>query len=96
MGKQGKKSLVQQTRVYPPYPLGAGSARPNPKMSAPDLENPLFLGFSMLRGGLRPWSRKGPDHGVGVDPETVTSEASQLHTCHAGFLCKQEEDIDHQ
>ena len=26
----------------------------------------------MLRGGLRPWSRKGPDHGVGVDPETVT------------------------
>ena len=25
----------------------------------------------MLRGGLRPWSRKGPDHGVGVDLETV-------------------------
>ena len=26
----------------------------------------------MLRGGgLRPWSWKGPDHGVGVDPETV-------------------------
>ena len=21
--------------------------------------------------GLRPWSRKGPDHWVGVDPETV-------------------------
>ena len=21
--------------------------------------------------GLRPWSRKGPDHGVGVDPEIV-------------------------
>ena len=21
--------------------------------------------------GLRPWSRKGPDHGVGADPETV-------------------------
>ena len=59
-----------------PYPLGAGSARPNPKMGAEDPENPLFLGFSVLRGGfrdhgLRPWSRKGPDHGVGVDPETV-------------------------
>ena len=57
-----------------PLPLGrgAGSARPNPKMGAPDPGNPLFPGFSALRGGLRPWSRKGPDHGVGVDPETVT------------------------
>ena len=43
-------------------------------MGAPDPENPLFLGFSVLRGGLRPWSRKGPDHGVGVDPETVTDQ----------------------
>ena len=60
--------LSQQTRVYP-YPLGAGSARPNPKMGAPDPENPLFQGLSELRGGLRPWE---PDHGVGVDPETVT------------------------
>ena len=40
-----------------PYPLGAGSARPNPKMGAPDPENPLFLGFSGLGGGLRPWSQ---------------------------------------
>ena len=47
---------LQQTRVYP-YPLGAGSARPNPKMGAPDLENPSFVGFSALRGGLRPWSQ---------------------------------------
>ena len=46
----------QQTRVYP-YPLGARSARPNPKMGVPDPENPLFLGFSVLRGGLRPWSQ---------------------------------------
>ena len=46
----------QQTRVYP-YPLGAGSARPNPKMGARDPENPLFLGFAVLRGGLRPWSQ---------------------------------------
>ena len=37
--------------------LGAGSARPNPKLGAPDPENPLFLGFSVLRGGLRPWSQ---------------------------------------
>ena len=73
--KAPNNSLFQQTRVYP-YPLIVGSARPNPKMGAPDPENPLFLGFSVLRGdwdhGLRPWSRKGPDHGVGVDPETVT------------------------
>ena len=65
----GANYYFQQTRVYP-YPLGAGSARPNPKMGAPDPENPLFLGFSVLGVGLRPWSRKGPDHGVGVDPET--------------------------
>ena len=40
-----------------PYPLGAGSARPNPKMGAPDPENPLFPGLSVLRWGLRPWSQ---------------------------------------
>ena len=50
------QAIVAQTRVYP-YPLGAGSARPNPKMGASDPENPLFLGFSVLRGGLRPWSQ---------------------------------------
>ena len=49
-------SKTQQTRVYP-YPLGAGSARPNPKKGGPDPENLLFLGFSVLRGGLRPWSQ---------------------------------------
>ena len=43
--------ISQQTRVYP-YPLGAGSARPNPKMGAPDPENPFFLGFSVLREGV--------------------------------------------
>ena len=48
-------SNLQQKRVYP-YPLVAGSARPNPKMGAPNPENPLLLGFSVLRGGLRPWS----------------------------------------
>ena len=49
-------SEAQQKRVYP-YPLGAGSARPNPEMGAPDPESPLFLGFSVLRRGLRPWSQ---------------------------------------
>ena len=60
-----------------------GSARPNPKMGASDPENPLFLGFSVLRGGLRPWSWKGPDHGVGVDPETVN--CSFWVCCSAAF-----------
>ena len=57
-------AVIQQTRVYP-YPLGAGSARPNPKMGAPDPENPLFLGFSVLRGGLRPWSQTMVSEGAG-------------------------------
>ena len=54
-GKSAKRPCrcnVQQTRIYP-YPLGARSARPNPKMGAPDPENPLFVGLSVLRGGLR-------------------------------------------
>ena len=42
--------LFGQTRVYP-YPLGAGSARPNPKMGAPDPENPLFPGFFLCSEG---------------------------------------------
>ena len=56
-----------QTGVYP-HPLGAGSARPNPKKGTPDTENPSCIGFTVLRGGLRPWSGKGPDHLVEVDP----------------------------
>ena len=55
---QGHHSLTigQQTGVYP-YPLGAGSARPNPKMGAPETENPSCRGLTALRGGLRPWSQ---------------------------------------
>ena len=69
-GKSRKKTEIlthqsgkgyQQTRVYP-YPLGAGSARPNPKMGSPDPENPLFLGFSVLRGGIETMVS---DHGLG-------------------------------
>ena len=51
-----RPDFVQQTRVYP-YPLVAGSARPNPKMGAPDPENPLLKGFSVPGEGLRPWSQ---------------------------------------
>ena len=51
--------ITQQTwqkRVYP-YPLDAGSARPNPNKGAPETEKPLFIGFTALRGGLGPWSQ---------------------------------------
>ena len=57
---------------------------------AQDPENPLFLGFSVLRGGietmvsdhgLRPWSWKGPDHGVGVDPETANYRFLSQRSC---------------
>ena len=36
-----ENQAIQQTGVYP-YPLGAGSARPNPKMGAPDPEKPFI------------------------------------------------------
>ena len=55
-GSCARLFLSQKKRVYP-YPLGAGSARPNPKMGAADQESPLFLGFSVLSRGLRPWSQ---------------------------------------
>ena len=34
-------------------------------MGAADPENPLFLGFSVLRGGLRPWSQTMVSEGAG-------------------------------
>ena len=42
-----------------PLPLGRGVCGTNPKMGVPIPENALFLGFSVLRGGLRPWSEEG-------------------------------------
>ena len=70
----GLAKVQQKTGVYP-YTLGAGSARPYPKKGAPETGNPVFIGFTALRGdwdhGLRPWSRKGPDHGVGLDPSLL-------------------------
>ena len=53
-------------------------------MGAPDPENPLFLGFSVLREGDRDHglSRKGPDHGVGVDPETVICDVYDTQNTH--------------
>ena len=79
--------LGEQTRVYP-YPLGAGSARPNPKMGTPDSENPLFLEFSVPRRGIETMVSdhglgRGPDHGVGVDPETVIRESERTPTIKA-------------
>ena len=57
----------QQTGVYP-YPLGTGSARPNPKEGAPETENPLFIGFTALSGELGPWSQTKVS---GVDPSLL-------------------------
>ena len=34
------------------------------------LKNPSCIGFAVLAGGLRPWSQKGPDHGVGVPKDS--------------------------
>ena len=50
-----------QTRVYP-YPLGAGSARPNPKMSAPDPENPFIFRVFPAQRGIETMVS---DHGLG-------------------------------
>ena len=49
--------FFQQTRVYP-YTLGAGSARPNPKMALRTQKTLYFQGFLCSEGdreGARPW-----------------------------------------
>ena len=53
--KSWKISISKQGST--PTPWARGLRDPNPKMGAPDPENPLFLGFSVLRGGSRPWSQ---------------------------------------
>ena len=60
-------SVVQQTGVYP-YPLGAGSARPNPKDGAPDTENPFVHRIYCAQRGMETMVS---DHGLG---------RGQLHT----------------
>ena len=53
--------IHQQTRVYP-YPLVAGSARPNPKMGAPEHRKPFISRvFCAQRGSETMVS----DHGLG-------------------------------
>ena len=51
---------VQQKGSTPtPWARGLRDQIPKSALQSPDPENPLFLGFCVLRGGLRPWSRKG-------------------------------------
>ena len=55
------------SQVYP-HPW-AGVCETKSKKGVPETENPSCIGFAVLGRGLpRPWSRKGPDHGVGADP----------------------------
>ena len=54
-----------------PTPWARGLRDQTQKWVLQTQKNPLFIGFSVLGGGLRPWSQTRPDHGVGVDPETV-------------------------
>ena len=69
-GCRRKGALVSQFSANRglPLPLGCGVCETKSEKGAPDTENPSRIGFPVLRGGLRPWSPKGPDQGVGVDP----------------------------
>ena len=58
-----QEDVDMEARMISPQTLKKGkrnpsakSARPNPKR-APGAENPLFIGFTALRGGLGPWSQ---------------------------------------
>ena len=62
-----------------PLPIRRVVCETKSKKGAPETENPSCIGFRVLRGGLRPWSqtmsRKGPDHGVGVDLSLLTNKS---------------------
>ena len=61
------------------------------KKGVPETENPLFVGFTTLRGGLGPWSRKGARpwgrdlvaHDCGYPLSRYTCRATRVA---AGFL----------
>ena len=59
-GGKSVKFSKQAPRVCP-FPLRAGSARPNPEMGAPDPENPLFLGVFCAQKGIETMVS---DHGL--------------------------------
>ena len=55
LGSTSGKDSNRSANKGLPLRFGRGVCEtPNPKMGAPDPENPLFLVFSVLRGGLRP------------------------------------------
>ena len=56
-----------------PLPLDRRVCDTKSKKGAPDTENPSYIGFTVLGGGLRPWSQTMPDLGVGVDPSLLTA-----------------------
>ena len=73
-----KTRLFQQIEVYP-YPLGAGSARPNSKEGAQDTEKiHRAYGIYSARGGTETMVsdhvlRMGQTIGYGVDPSLLTA-----------------------
>ena len=83
--KTKRTCFADRPGVYP-CPLGTGSARPNPKKVAPETENLFCIGFTALRGGLRPWSWKGPDHGVGVRSEFCWFASTWVHCAPVGLV----------
>ena len=56
-GQREHGTLAISKQGVSPYPLCAGSARPNPQAGTPETENPSCIGFTVLRGGLEPWSQ---------------------------------------
>ena len=68
-------SKVSAKKGSTPTPWAGGLRDQIQKWALQTQKTLYFQGFLCSEGdwdhGLRPWSRKGPDHGVGVDPETL-------------------------
>ena len=80
-----------------PLSVGRGVCETKSKNGRSRPRKPLFLRFSVLRGGfrdhgLRPWSRKGADHAWGRgrsgDPFSAVSSENQRFLAKSAVLCE--------
>ena len=78
--KKGAPETQKPFNRAVPLPLGCGVCETNSKKGRARDRKPLMHGYTALRGGLRPRSWRGPDHGIGVDPSLLKHCGTKTQT----------------